>query len=244
MSLARTFVSVGAALLLAGCASSPALTEMTLEPAIEGTPHVMARATFLTRACDWQAPSRVRVRRSDTTEWKDLPAPALVSGEIRLDKTSTWEVPVTVSESFRSGETYDVQWTVQYTGSSFIYDCPPEKSPRRAVFVQSFPIAAAFSIAASPVSLEVVPGSTTTFDVSVQKSAGFPAPVMVTVTGLPLGMSIMPPAAAILDSSRVFNLTIGSNVPPGTYTADVRGASPNRSDQHAPLTVVVKGADQ
>ena len=240
MSLAKAYFPVAAALLLGACASSPTLTSMTLDPPIEGSPHMMARATFLTRACDWHGPARVRVRRADTSDWKDLPAPAMVAGEIRLDKTSTWEAPVPVSDTFRAGETYDVQWTIPYSGSSFIYDCPPEKSPRNVVFLQSFGITPAFAIAAAPASVEVAPGSSTTFDVTVQKSAGFAAPVIVTMTGLPPGITITPPAAPIMETSRAFNMTIAADVPPGTYTADVKGASPNRSEQHAPLTVVVR----
>ena len=239
MRLARTYFSVVAVLLLGACASSPQVREMTLEPAVEGAPGVTARATFYTRACDWHAP-RARIRLADSAEWKELPAPKMVAGEVRLDKTSTWETPVTGSEVFRAGDSYEVQWTIPYTGSSFLYDCPPEKSPRRVAFVQSFAIATAYSIAATPATLELAPGSGATFDVALQRNAGFSTPVIATVTGLPPGIAITPLASPIMETSRPFNIAVGANVAPGTYTGDVRGTSPNRRDQHASLTVVVK----
>ena len=239
MSVSRLYFSVAAALLLGACASSPQVREMTLEPAVEATPTALARATFLTRACDWHAP-RARIRRSETTDWKELPPPKMVSGEVRLDKTSTWEAPVTGSDAFRAGDSYDVQWIIPYTGSSILYDCPPEKSPRHVAFVQSYAITPAYSIAAAPASLELAPGSGATFDVALQRNAGFSTPVIATVTGLPAGITVTPPAVPIMETSRPFNIAVGANVAPGTYTADVRGTSPNRRDEHASLTVVVK----
>ncbi|UXI70456.1 metallophosphoesterase [Tahibacter amnicola] len=87
-----------------------------------------------------------------------------------------------------------------------------------------------FSVAANPDSASVAPGSTATSTVNVTSIAGFTAPVTLTASGLPAGVtasfsptSVTPPANGSVASTLTF--TAAGNAAPASATVTIAGNS-------------------
>lgn len=83
-----------------------------------------------------------------------------------------------------------------------------------------------FTIAATPASRTVAPGTSTTYAISIGSIAGFNGAVSLGVTGLPSGATAsFNPATVTAPGSSTLNVNTSSSTPEGTFTLTVTGAS-------------------
>lgn len=87
--------------------------------------------------------------------------------------------------------------------------------------------AGSISLAASPTSQTLDPGSTGTITVTLTRGGGFTEPVNVTVEGLPNGVTatVLPAQLTGQTTSATVTLTLASTAPAGTYPVTVRGSA-------------------
>ena len=100
-----------------------------------------------------------------------------------------------------------------------------------------------YSLAASPSSINLAAGKSTTFNLTTAASTSFNAAVVLTVTGLPTGMtSSFSPTSIAAPGSGTSKLTLSaaSSVPPSTYSLVIT-ANGGGVKQTAALTVNVPG---
>src|SRR5439155_14508995 len=81
-----------------------------------------------------------------------------------------------------------------------------------------------FTLSASPSSLSVAPGGSTSYTVTINPTSGFTGPVSLSVSGLPSGASgsFTPNPAT---TSSTLALTTSASTPDGTYTLTIAGVS-------------------
>jgi hypothetical protein len=99
-----------------------------------------------------------------------------------------------------------------------------------------------FTIAATPSSRTVAPGSSTTYKVTATPTGGFTGTVALSVTGLPASTTgTFSPKSVSLPPAGTSTLTVatGKTTPTGTYTLTITGTSGTLS-QSTTVTLVVK----
>jgi kumamolisin len=101
-------------------------------------------------------------------------------------------------------------------------------------------VAGSFSLSVSPSSGSINRGTTGFAVVTVTATGGFDAPVTLSQTGLPSGVSWnFSPSSITGTGTSDFNLTVPSNTPTGTYTVTITGTSGSTSHSTT-LTLQVK----
>ena len=101
-------------------------------------------------------------------------------------------------------------------------------------------VAGSFSLSVSPSSGSINRGTTGFAVVTVTATGGFDAPVTLSQTGLPSGVSWnFSPSSITGTGTSDFNLTVPSNTPTGTYTVTITGTSGSTSHSTT-LTLTVK----
>lgn len=106
-----------------------------------------------------------------------------------------------------------------------------------------------FSIAVSPATVSVQAGANGQATVTVTKTGSFSAPVALSVTNLPAGITAaFNPASASAGKTAdtqtpsTLTLTVGAAVTPQDYNLNIRGASEGQPNSDKPLTLTVTAA--
>jgi len=100
-----------------------------------------------------------------------------------------------------------------------------------------------FSLSASPTSLTVAQGASGTSTVAISPLNGFTGTVSLTASGLPSGVTAsLSPASLSGYAGSTLTVIVGSEVPPGAYTATVTGTSGGLT-HGATVTVTVPAPD-
>lgn len=73
-----------------------------------------------------------------------------------------------------------------------------------------------FTLAANPVSISAVPGSTATSTIAINQSGGFASPVALSVSGMPAGITAAVPAGSVTGPTATVTFNIAATVPAGT----------------------------
>ncbi|MEU3294045.1 M28 family peptidase [Streptomyces longwoodensis] len=98
-----------------------------------------------------------------------------------------------------------------------------------------------FSLAVSPASGSTAPGTSLTTTVSTATTNGSAQTVNLSASGAPSGVTVsFSPASVTSGASATATVTVGSAVPPGTYTLTVTGTG--TTTHTAPFTLTVTGA--
>ncbi|MEU7100767.1 M28 family peptidase [Streptomyces longwoodensis] len=98
-----------------------------------------------------------------------------------------------------------------------------------------------FSLAVSPASGSTAPGTSLTTTVSTATTNGSAQTVNLSASGAPSGVTVsFSPASVTSGASATATVTVGSSVPPGTYTLTVTGTG--TTTHTAPFTLTVTGA--
>ncbi|MEU5251603.1 M28 family peptidase [Streptomyces longwoodensis] len=98
-----------------------------------------------------------------------------------------------------------------------------------------------FSLAVSPASGSTAPGSSLTTTVSTATTNGSAQTVNLSASGAPSGVTVsFSPASVTSGASSTATVTVGSSVPPGTYTLTVTGTG--TTTHTAPFTLTVTGS--
>ena len=107
--------------------------------------------------------------------------------------------------------------------------------------VAATPAAPAFTLGVSPVSQTVVPGSPTSYAVTITRTGGFTDPVTLSVTGLPAGATgNFNTNPATISSTLV--VTPSGGTPSGAYTLTVSGVSGTLAHSSPPFGLNVAAA--
>ena len=97
-----------------------------------------------------------------------------------------------------------------------------------------------FTIAATPASQAVAPGSNTTFAVSIGDPTSMSNLVALSVTGLPTGMSVSFNTNSVIGAGNAtLTVTVSNSIAPGNYTLNVVGTSAGLSHTSG-VNLVVK----
>src|SRR5213079_936060 len=95
-----------------------------------------------------------------------------------------------------------------------------------------------FTLSASPSSLSVAPGGSTSYTVTITPRGGFSGPVSLSVSGLPSGASAsFTPNPATTSST--FAVTTSASTPDGTYTLTIAGVSGGSLTHTTTVSLVV-----
>ncbi|KUN40082.1 aminopeptidase [Streptomyces longwoodensis] len=98
-----------------------------------------------------------------------------------------------------------------------------------------------FSLAVSPASGSTAPGTSLTTTVSTATTNGSAQTVNLSASGAPSGVTVsFSPASVTSGASSTATVTVGSSVPPGTYTLTVTGTG--TTSHTAPFTLTVTGS--
>ncbi|MFJ4807156.1 M28 family peptidase [Streptomyces longwoodensis] len=98
-----------------------------------------------------------------------------------------------------------------------------------------------FSLAVSPASGSTAPGTSLTTTVSTATTNGSAQTVNLSASGAPSGVTVsFSPASVTSGASSTATVTVGSSVPPGTYTLTVTGTG--TTTHTAPFTLTVTGS--
>ncbi|MEU3511871.1 M28 family peptidase [Streptomyces longwoodensis] len=98
-----------------------------------------------------------------------------------------------------------------------------------------------FSLAVNPASGSTAPGTSLTTTVSTATTNGSAQTVNLSASGAPSGVTVsFSPASVTSGASATATVTVGSSVPPGTYTLTVTGAG--TTTHTAPFTLTVTGS--
>src|SRR5271155_133149 len=83
----------------------------------------------------------------------------------------------------------------------------------------------AFSLTATPSAPSIVPGTSSTLQVSVYPSNGFSGSVSVTISGLPAGLSASPSSFTLQSTPQSVTLIAAASMATGTYPFQFNGTS-------------------
>ncbi|MET9114553.1 M28 family peptidase [Streptomyces longwoodensis] len=98
-----------------------------------------------------------------------------------------------------------------------------------------------FSLAVSPAAGSTTPGASLTTTVSTATTNGSAQTVNLSASGAPSGVTVsFSPASVTSGASSTATVTVGSSVPPGTYTLTVTGTG--TTTHTAPFTLTVTGS--
>jgi subtilisin family serine protease len=142
-------------------------------------------------------------------------------------------------------------WTPQQIRDSMVNSAtsgvvgnPGTGSPNKLLFVDNTgtpPPTNDFSVAVSPASASVAPGSGTQATVNTAVTSGSAVTVNLSASGAPAGGSAtVTPSSVTAGGSATLNVTTSASTPPGTYTVTVTGTSGSTSHS-ATFTLTVTG---
>ncbi|MBV8930343.1 MAG: hypothetical protein JO152_14570, partial [Mycobacteriaceae bacterium] len=126
-------------------------------------------------------------------------------------------------------------WSVTVTGTS--------KSLVHTVAITltvNYPASQSFRLAASPGSVQVLPGDTAQYAVTITRTGGYSGAIMLATTGLPAGATATySPASPVTGNSTTLQVATTSSTPAGTFTIQVKGSAANQSAQTVTVQLVV-----
>src|SRR5579864_6615974 len=87
------------------------------------------------------------------------------------------------------------------------------------------PPSPSFTIIATPTTPSIVPGTSSTFQVSVTPSNGFSGTVAIAISGLPSGLTASPSSFSVQNTPQTVTLTADSTIANGNYSVTLKGTS-------------------
>lgn len=102
--------------------------------------------------------------------------------------------------------------------------------------------AAGYSLALTPATVNLAPGSTATSTVAVTRSNNFTGAVTLAVESPPAGITASFNPSSVTGTQSTMTVNVAASVAPGSYTLTVKGTATGVADQTTQLTVVVAAA--